>query len=209
VPCPAGKSTLINALLGDTLLPSNNVPETARITAVHHCADASAPPLLSYPSPDGEAVKVQGAAAIREHLKQLNAAARNEQASMVAGEQLLQIGCQVAALAGAPAGAGRVVILDTPGPNEAGVCVCAGQGGCSSSRSLDCRVVVLVPVGHMLAPKYCAALDLTDHKSAHFPSSVCRSGQPALQGGAPAGVCGRRGVPAGLHKAEEQVRNSK
>jgi hypothetical protein len=126
-PCPAGKSTLINALLGDTLMPSNNVPETARITAVHHCTDVSAPPLLSYQSPDGQAVEVQGSAAIREHLKCLNAAARSEQASMVAGEQLLQIGCQVAALAGAPAGAGRVVILDTPGPNEAGVC--AGQGG--------------------------------------------------------------------------------
>ena len=75
---------------------------------------------------------MQGSGAIREHLKELNAAARSEQASMVAGEQLLQIGCQIAALAGVPPGAGRVVILDTPGPNEAGTCMEKGRASLSA-----------------------------------------------------------------------------
>ena len=65
----AGKSTLINALLGETVLPSNNVPETARITAVRHTPAADgAPPRLTYPSSDGGSplVVVEGAEAIRE-----------------------------------------------------------------------------------------------------------------------------------------------
>lgn len=118
--CPyhvSGKSTLINAFLGNEILPVNNVPETARICRISHVPSSSCPePVLelnhaasvasrlnSLVSPgsspldatilssspsisstdagssckqsnsDGEACEVLvGAAAIREHLQQLN-----------------------------------------------------------------------------------------------------------------------------------------
>jgi len=42
----SGKSTLINALVGDELLPMNNVPETARICKVVHCERAQQPYMM-------------------------------------------------------------------------------------------------------------------------------------------------------------------
>jgi len=114
----AGKSTLINAFLGNEILPVNNVPETARICRIKHVPAASCPEpvlelgasgagtsrtsslasagsacydtaaLASSPSisssSDGccssqrssmehaEGESLVGAAAIREHLQQLN-----------------------------------------------------------------------------------------------------------------------------------------
>lgn len=115
-PLPAaGKSTLLNAILCDSILPSNNVPETARIIAISH-ADV-AEPRLSYTGPDGAAVEVEGAAAIHEHLRQLNAFARGSERALAADERPLEIEVAVAALAGIPAGApgSRLTILDTPG----------------------------------------------------------------------------------------------
>jgi len=53
----AGKSTLINAICGSKLMPSNNVPETARITSVEH--QSSGPPTLQYTA-GGELIKVEG-----------------------------------------------------------------------------------------------------------------------------------------------------
>lgn len=46
MPCTslcAGKSTLINAFLGNEVLPVNNVPETARISRITHSPSASCP----------------------------------------------------------------------------------------------------------------------------------------------------------------------
>ena len=37
-PLPAGKSTLLNSILGQEILPVNNVPETARICKLRHLA---------------------------------------------------------------------------------------------------------------------------------------------------------------------------
>lgn len=135
----AGKSTLLNALLGDKVLPSSNVTETARIVRLQH-APARTLPLLSYPIPGGGRVQVEGVPLVREHLRQLNAAARNGNAGGSAGspgagrggaaapeEAALVIEAPIAALAAASeaaAGEGqlhpRVALLDTPGPNEAG-----------------------------------------------------------------------------------------
>ncbi|KAL4419401.1 hypothetical protein ABPG77_003375 [Micractinium sp. CCAP 211/92] len=132
----AGKSTLLNALLGDKVLPSSNVTETARIVRLQH-APARTLPLLSYPIPGGGRVQVEGVPLVREHLRQLNAAARNSNAGGSAGspgggaaapeEAALVIEAPIAALAAASeaaAGEGqlhpRVALLDTPGPNEAG-----------------------------------------------------------------------------------------
>jgi hypothetical protein len=44
-----GKSTLINAFLGNELMPVNNVPETARISRITHACSATCPePLLEF-----------------------------------------------------------------------------------------------------------------------------------------------------------------
>lgn len=72
----SGKSTLINALLGQKVLPSLNVPETARIVRVRHAPERTTP-LLSYTDPSGARVEIEGAAAVNDHLRQLNKAARN------------------------------------------------------------------------------------------------------------------------------------
>ncbi|EFN57538.1 hypothetical protein CHLNCDRAFT_143157 [Chlorella variabilis] len=117
----SGKSTLVNAVLGSAVLPSNNVPETARICAIQHTPTAPGP-RLAYQTPDGQTVQVEGAGGIREHLRQLNAMGRDGRQGMVADEQPLSIAMPIAALAATPADAlsSRITILDTPGPNEAG-----------------------------------------------------------------------------------------
>lgn len=134
----AGKSTLLNALLGDKVLPSSNVTETARIVRLQH-APTRALPLLSYPIPGGGRVQVEGGALVREHLRQLNAAARNgggtaagspagsRGGAAAAEEAPLVIEAPIAALAAASEAAEgggqlhpRLALLDTPGPNEAG-----------------------------------------------------------------------------------------
>ncbi len=136
----AGKSTLLNALLGDKVLPSSNVTETARIVRLQH-APSRTLPLLSYPIPGGGRVQVEGVPLVREHLRQLNAAARNGNAGGSPGgspggsrggaaapeEAALVIEAPIAALAAASKAAvgegqlhPRVALLDTPGPNEAG-----------------------------------------------------------------------------------------
>ena len=66
-PCVgAGKSTLLNALLGSMLLPSSNVPETARITRITHTPLAEGqPPRLIYTTATGESREILGEYAIR------------------------------------------------------------------------------------------------------------------------------------------------
>ena len=64
-PCrPAGKSTLLNALLGAAILPSTNVPETARVCRITSVPEG--PPTLTYQTEDQRAVTVFGANAICE-----------------------------------------------------------------------------------------------------------------------------------------------
>jgi hypothetical protein len=65
----AGKSTLLNALLGSMLLPSSNVPETARITRITHTPLAEGqPPRLIYTTATGESREILGEYAIRAPL---------------------------------------------------------------------------------------------------------------------------------------------
>lgn len=117
------------------MLPSNNVPETARIVRLQH-APARDSPHLSFSLPGGGIARVESAPLVREHLRQLNAAARDASAGSPASsrgsaapadEAPLVIEACVAALAtasGAAAAEGqlhpRLALLDTPGPNEAG-----------------------------------------------------------------------------------------
>lgn len=126
----SGKSTLLNALLGDLVLPSNNVPETARIVRVQHAPERTTP-LLSYTAGGGGHVEIEGAALVRDHLRHLNAAARSAGAntpggggllSPTAAEAPLTISAPIAALGIAAPGRvqQRVALLDSPGPNEAG-----------------------------------------------------------------------------------------
>ncbi len=64
-----GKSTVINALIGATILPSNNVPETARIVAVEHTRlDGHQKPFLTYQI-GKDTVKVEGEQEICENSK--------------------------------------------------------------------------------------------------------------------------------------------
>jgi hypothetical protein len=102
------------------LLPSSNVPETARITAIHH-ADCS--PRLTCQAPDGRSLVVLGAEAIRSHLHQLNTDARGGRQGLAASEAPLQLEAPIAALAQLPQAGlgGRVTILDTPGETK---CYC-------------------------------------------------------------------------------------
>jgi hypothetical protein len=67
--CPAGKSTLLNALLGAVVLPSSNVPETARITRITHTIlQEGQPPQLNYKTAQGDLRTIVGEYAIRESL---------------------------------------------------------------------------------------------------------------------------------------------
>ncbi|KAG1654245.1 hypothetical protein FOA52_005800 [Chlamydomonas sp. UWO 241] len=81
----AGKSTLINALVGREIMPVNNVPETARIVKVVHIPGAreGAEPVMDEPAgrgTGGARTKVVGDAAIRARLSELNSAARSKTA---------------------------------------------------------------------------------------------------------------------------------
>ena len=122
-PLAAGKSTLINALLSEQLLPSSNVPETSRIVALEHSAAtaAGAPPRLSYAA-HGATVSIESAPAIREHLRELNAAARESGSGsgFLAMEAPLHASVAFTALSGVPPEqlGGRLCVLDTPGARE-------------------------------------------------------------------------------------------
>lgn len=126
----SGKSTLLNALIGRDLLPSNNVPETARIVRIHHVHDTDGEgPILretrtSTRSPP-ELQRTVSIDAIRSRLEQLNHEHRAtpwsrtddldlEIATSIVG---LQQACVVDHNA---APAVRLELIDTPGPNEAG-----------------------------------------------------------------------------------------
>eukprot|EP00983_Pelagomonas_calceolata_P012367 396142-Pelagomonas_calceolata.AAC.5 len=93
--CYVGKSTLINALVGDELLPMNNVPETARICKVVHSERAHQPFMMEPASSlaqqqakrqshsdsglgvEQAVITCRGGPAIRARLQELNRAMRS------------------------------------------------------------------------------------------------------------------------------------
>ena len=114
----AGKSTLLNALIGANCLPANNVPETARIVRVTHAPGAAELVDKSLSAPK----VVTGEEDIKTYLRYLNTEARSREHSH-SDETLLDLRIPIAAFdrciqAAAPDVAVR--LLDTPGPNEAG-----------------------------------------------------------------------------------------
>ena len=72
----AGKSTLLNALLGAICLPSSNVPETARITRIIHTPlkDGKQPQLTYQPSGSHEQRTIVGEYGIRKLFASLHCA---------------------------------------------------------------------------------------------------------------------------------------
>lgn len=111
----AGKSTTINAWLGDEFLPMSNVPETARVVRISHDE------LL----PDGVlkdgADELRGPRAINRRIESLNKEAR----SVLYETPDLHLDVYVRGFEGAeerghPTNHTRLEIIDTPGPNEAG-----------------------------------------------------------------------------------------
>lgn len=122
----SGKSTLLNALMGMEVLPMNNVPETARMCRITHNA-ALREPLLHDAA--GKTLKY-GEVEVRSCLQQLNRAARTNNGpgddsgcngGVFGGpSSVLHMSAPLVALEGFGPEFGRVTLLDTPGPNEAG-----------------------------------------------------------------------------------------
>jgi GTPase SAR1 family protein len=109
----SGKSTLINATLGDEFLPAANTPETTRIVRTIHSPDV----------PDGElqvgsVVHARGAVEIKTLLRSLNQQLRQDDTLQTTDDIVLAAPLQ--ALATSSFGSHRFELLDTPGPNEAG-----------------------------------------------------------------------------------------
>jgi len=109
----SGKSTFLNVLLGDEVMPSGTVPETARICRIMHDPNITEAIMLD----QGDIL--QGSLAVRQRLHELNSAVR-EQRRHSAEEELLTISAPLAALADLPTMPTKLHLLDTPGPNEAG-----------------------------------------------------------------------------------------
>lgn len=154
LPCPAlhpcaGKSTLLNAIMGSNFLPNTNVPETAAIVMVKDDPHATEPMIYAAAPDGGEVVVARGQCAVREYLRQRNADVRSQRGNPntspdanAAQASAAQSGSRSQPLLGMdslhiinirtrlPAAAGhagaaqahnpRLVLLDTPGPNEAG-----------------------------------------------------------------------------------------
>src|SRR5262249_12437088 len=108
----AGKSTLINACLGGSFLPSSNEAQTARVVSIRHAPEMAEGRLCG-----GQGEIARGAAEINSSLKALNGEARKEK---FPPEDELVLEASLASLAGRSLGQCGFEILDTPGPNEAG-----------------------------------------------------------------------------------------
>lgn len=113
----AGKSTLINSWLGNEFMPAATQPETARIVRVRHNPANERGTLR-----DGTRTQIDGAAEINDYLRKLNAVVRVQS---MKGEppplDELMLEASLVTLAGRSLGEQRFEILDTPGPNEAGI----------------------------------------------------------------------------------------
>lgn len=110
----SGKSTLLNAWLGNEYLPSSNTPETAHIVRIRHNPTEKNGILKNKND-----VNVCGSQQIRHFLEHLNEEARQEQIKCSENELLLE--APLLALADKEFGDQRFELLDTPGTNEAGM----------------------------------------------------------------------------------------
>jgi len=110
----AGKSTLINSWLGNEFMPAATQPETARIVRVRHNPANERGTLR-----DGIYTQIHGAVEINDYLRKLNATVRVKGEQPPLDELILE--ASLVTLAGRSLGEQRFEILDTPGPNEAGV----------------------------------------------------------------------------------------
>ncbi|WP_158625800.1 TIR domain-containing protein [Corallococcus carmarthensis] len=115
----SGKSTLINAWLGDEYLPAANTPETTRIVRVRHALREQGVLL------EDESVLARGAAAANAYLRERNKEGREADALPVSDELVLE--APLLALKDSELGAQRFELLDTPGPNEAGTSALRGK----------------------------------------------------------------------------------
>lgn len=112
----SGKSTLINAWLGNEFLASCNTPESARIVRVQHARVD--PPVLKENTSAEAIILARGSEAIRNKIKALNKAVRDSRELPPEDELILE--APLICLADRELGKHRFHILDTPGPNEAG-----------------------------------------------------------------------------------------
>lgn len=108
-----GKSSLLNAWLGDEFLPMSNTPETARMVRIFHDPSADHGVLLQ----DGKAAAT-GAQSIFSFLQEANRRVRRAEGED-SGELLLR--APLCALMRQELGEQRFELIDTPGPNESGV----------------------------------------------------------------------------------------
>eukprot|EP00884_Botryococcus_braunii_P002284 jgi/Botrbrau1/12056/Bobra.0295s0011.1 len=114
----SGKSTLLNAFIGRSLLPVSNAPETALITKLVLANEVSVPE-LSYQEEDGTHV-VKGDDAIRAKLLSLHKDVRARR-YLQSNEDVLRITTDIQTVHHALMDSNvSLCLLDTPGPNEAG-----------------------------------------------------------------------------------------
>lgn len=107
----SGKSTLINALLGQEFLPAANTPETARLVRVAHSPQDVHGALYEH-----AVALAHGATAINQRIQEFNRQVRENDELP---EEDLTLTAPLRALAARSLGTDRFEILDTPGPNEA------------------------------------------------------------------------------------------
>lgn len=121
--CCAGKSTFLNSMLGDNLLPVHSEPCTARICQISHkvLAEGQQPVLTERNEGTKEVVTLaEGSASILEYLSQLNKKERVQQST--ANEDIVTVTAQFPALM-ADFGDGvegmssttGMTVMDTPG----------------------------------------------------------------------------------------------
>lgn len=110
---------MLNALIGASCLPANNVPETARITRITHTVGQAE--LVDNTS--GQSKSITGEEDIRAYLHYLNSEIRMRD-HQLSDETYLDLKIPIAALKAyddeAIAHDVTIRLLDTPGPNEAG-----------------------------------------------------------------------------------------
>lgn len=106
----AGKSSFVNALLGDEILPIANTPETARIVRIKHA-------LVDEPVLRDGRKKVTGKTEIQAYLRSRNERARETGKH---NDRPLELEARLAVLDSQPLGEYGFEVLDTPGPNESG-----------------------------------------------------------------------------------------
>jgi len=109
----SGKSSLLNAWLGNEYLPSSNVPETANIIRIKHNIKQKKGALTHRNSSP-----IVGANQIRAYIEKLNKQTRDQRKDPIREEIILEAPIQT--LSNTSFDRFKFEILDTPGPNEYG-----------------------------------------------------------------------------------------